>query len=107
MGYSQPDHLLAADQIRFGTAEEVFQQDYVLVLRCPPEEQIRSMKPGACLISMLHYPTRPLVPNKMKILITKGYDHLSLHGDYFERALYRATLKHFLHTAPSQHKVHR
>jgi len=60
MGYSQQDYYLhVANKVRFGTAEEVFQQDYVLVLRCPPEEQIRSMKAGACLISMLHYPTRP------------------------------------------------
>lgn len=59
MGYSQQDYLRATSTVRFGTAEEVFQQDYVLVLRCPPEEQIRAMPPGACLISMLHFPTRP------------------------------------------------
>ena len=58
MGYSEQDYLLAANQIHIGSADEVFQQDYVLVLRCPPEEQIRKMKSGACLISMLHYPTR-------------------------------------------------
>jgi hypothetical protein len=29
-------------------------------------------------------------------LIKKGYDDISIDGDYFERALYRGTLKAFL-----------
>ena len=41
--------------------------------------------------SMLHY-GQQLEP-LMKVLLEKGYDDLSLQGDYFERALYRATLK--------------
>lgn len=59
LGYSEQDYLQAASQIKIGTSEEVYQRDYVLVLRCPPHEQIQQMKPGACLISMLHFPTRP------------------------------------------------
>jgi alanine dehydrogenase len=41
--------------------------------------------------SMNHYAAQlePL----MKVLLEKGYDALSLEGDYFERALYRASLK--------------
>jgi alanine dehydrogenase len=40
--------------------------------------------------SMLHYASQlePL----MSVLLAKGYDHLSLDGDYFERALYRAAI---------------
>ncbi len=75
MGYSEQDYLHAASQIRFGSAEEVFQQDYVLALRCPPEEQIRQMKPGACLISMLHYPTRP---KRVELLNHLGLEAISL-----------------------------
>jgi alanine dehydrogenase len=75
MGYSEQDYLHAADQIHFGSAEDVFQQDYVLVLRCPAEEQIRRMKPGACLISMLHYPTRP---QRVELLQTLGLESVSL-----------------------------
>jgi len=29
-------------------------------------------------------------------LLKKGYDGISIYGDYFERALYRGTLKAFL-----------
>jgi len=44
--------------------------------------------------SMRHYASQlsPLMP----ALLTKGYDRLSLQGDYFERALYRATLRAWL-----------
>lgn len=47
--------------------------------------------PEAC---MRHY-AQQLEP-LMKVLLEKGYDNLSLKGDYFERALYRATLKAWL-----------
>ena len=41
--------------------------------------------------SMLHYASQlePL----MQTLLKRGYNGLSLEGDYFERALYRASLK--------------
>jgi alanine dehydrogenase len=47
--------------------------------------------PEAC---MQHY-GRQLEP-LLDHLFTKGYDGLSIHGDYFERALYRGTLKAWL-----------
>ena len=47
--------------------------------------------PEAC---MRHYAQQlePLI----KVLLEKGYDNLSTEGDYFERALYRGTLKAWL-----------
>ena len=39
--------------------EEAFQKDYVVVLRSPSDEEFKLMRSGACLISMLHFPTRP------------------------------------------------
>ena len=47
--------------------------------------------PEAC---MEHY-AQQLAPF-MEVLFEKGYDSLSLDGEYFERALYRATLKAWL-----------
>ena len=44
--------------------------------------------------SMEHY-ARQLAPF-MRVLVSKGYDSLSLDGPFFERALYRGTLKYFL-----------
>ena len=43
---------------------------------------------------MLHYAKQ--LAAFIEILFKKGYDGLSLEGDYFERALFHATLKHFL-----------
>ena len=48
--------------------------------------------PEAC---MMHY-AQQLEPF-MEVLFEKGYEGLSLSGSYFERALYRATLKAWLH----------
>jgi alanine dehydrogenase len=45
--------------VQFGTASDVYAQDYVLVLRYPDEQYLELMKPGGCLISMCHFPTRP------------------------------------------------
>lgn len=49
--------------------------------------------PEAC---MRHYAqqTQPL----MEVLLHKGYEGVSLQGNYFERALYRATLRNFIET---------
>jgi alanine dehydrogenase len=53
--------------------------------------------PEAC---MLHY-AQQLEPF-MEILFEKGYDGLSLDGTYFERALFRATLKTWLQQAETE-----
>lgn len=47
--------------------------------------------PEAC---MEHY-AHQLSPF-LKVLAEKGYDQLSLEGEFFERALYRGTIKYFL-----------
>jgi alanine dehydrogenase len=59
MGYQEEDYCLVAPDVRFASHEEIYQQDYVIVLRCPSDEDLKRLRPGACLISMLHYPTRP------------------------------------------------
>lgn len=56
--------------------------------------------PEAC---MTHY-AKQLEP-LMEVLVNKGYDGLSLDGTYFERALYRATLKAWMHGDEEQPKV--
>jgi alanine dehydrogenase len=60
MGLVEGDYLRLAPSVAFVPKEEIFSQDYVLVVRYPADEDICLMKPGSCLISMLHYPTRPL-----------------------------------------------
>ena len=43
----------------------------------------------------------------MNALLAKGYDKLSLDGDYFERALYRGTLKAWHQTLHPVQLLHR
>ena len=58
-----------------GSAEEVYAQDYILVLRYPPEEYLKLTQPGSCLISMCHFPTRP---ERRRYLNDRGIQAISL-----------------------------
>jgi alanine dehydrogenase len=75
MGLRPDDYLAPAPSAHFVSREEAFRQDFVLVLRCPADDDIRQMQPGACLMSMLHYPTRPA---RVQLLRDLGLEALSL-----------------------------
>lgn len=75
IGLSDQEYLKTANQTRFIDLEEIYQQDYVLVLRYPGVQAIERMKPGACIISMLHFPTRP---GRVELLQSKKLDAISL-----------------------------
>jgi alanine dehydrogenase len=80
-GYGQgvgiePSAYLSLDpRVRFAPYREVFDQDVVLVLRCPQDEAIGWMRGGALLVSMLHFPTRPA---RVRMLEKSGVAALSL-----------------------------
>jgi alanine dehydrogenase len=75
MGYSQADYLKVAPAASFVPHEQAYQQDYVVVVRCPAEADLRLMRPGGCLISMLHYPTRP---KRTEMIRSLGVEAISL-----------------------------
>lgn len=75
MGYTEENYLNHDQKITFVSHEEVYKQDYVLVLRCPSETDLRLLKPGACIISMMHYPTRPA---RVALLRSLGVESISL-----------------------------
>lgn len=75
MGLSETDYREAVPMVEFVSHEEAYRQDYVVVLRCPEEREIRWMHPGSCLISMLHYPTRP---ERVRLLRSVGLEAVSL-----------------------------
>ena len=54
-----PEAYTSEGDVRFAERDEVFAQDVVLVLRCPPEADLGKLRPGSTLVSMLHYVTRP------------------------------------------------
>jgi alanine dehydrogenase len=75
MSFVEQDYRQVAPSITFASREEVYQQDLVLVLRYPEDDYIREMRPGTCLISMLHYPTRP---QRVAFLKSLGIEAISL-----------------------------
>jgi alanine dehydrogenase len=87
MGYAAEDYLRAAPEIRFGAHAEAYQQDYVLVLRCPGDDELRRMRPGACLISMLHYPTRPQRVARLRALGLQAISLDSIKDDTGRRLI--------------------
>lgn len=81
MGLTEQDYLDVAPEVQFAAHDEIFHQDYVLVLRCPADNELRQLKPGATLISMLHYPTRPLRVELLRSLNVEGVSLDSLKDD--------------------------
>jgi alanine dehydrogenase len=55
------------------------------VLRCPDDADLRRLQPGACLISMLHYPTRPQRTEMLRSLGIEGISLDSLKDDVGRR----------------------
>ena len=58
-GLSIDDFRRGNELVRMCSRDETFAQDLVMVLRSPSIEEFRKVSRGACLLSMLHYPTRP------------------------------------------------
>jgi alanine dehydrogenase len=75
IGLAEGNYKAKADQVQFADFETIYQQEYVLVLRYPGDEKTRQLKPGACLISMLHYPTRP---QRVELLCAQKVQAISL-----------------------------
>lgn len=57
-GYTFDDFHGVDPNVHQCSREEAFQQDFVIVLRSPKMDEFSLLRPGGCLISMLHYPTR-------------------------------------------------
>jgi alanine dehydrogenase len=75
MGFTEKDYHNAAPKVQFAAHREIYKQEYVLVLRCPTESELKQLKQGSKLISMLHYPTRP---QRVELLRSLGVEGISL-----------------------------
>lgn len=75
MGLTEEDYLQSAPGAHFVSHDEAYSQSIVMILRCPAEEDLRRLKAGTCLISMLHYPTRP---DRVELLRSFGIEAISL-----------------------------
>lgn len=59
MGLTDDDYLKRDPRIRVSSNEEAFAQDVVITLRSPETEEFAKLRPGASLVAMLHFGTRP------------------------------------------------
>ena len=87
LGLTEGDYLKVAPGVRFVSYQEVLKQQYVLVLRCPANEDLKLMEPGSCLISMLHYPTRPQRVELLRSLEIEAVSLDSLRDDSGRRMI--------------------
>ena len=71
----EPEVYTKHRNVIFAPAEKVYGQDFVLVLRYPPETYLKMMPPGSCLISMCHFPTRS---NRRQYLNERQIEAVSL-----------------------------
>lgn len=85
LGFEESDYYRLSPRIHFATHSETYKQDYVLVLRYPNEDEILLMKPGSCLISMIHCPTRPKRVLGLRELGINMISLDSLKDDYGKR----------------------
>lgn len=74
MGFTSDDYAAASPAIQVGEDADALAQDVVLVLRSP-DDRLEYLRPGAVLISMLHYSTRP---NRVRRLLQLGAEAISL-----------------------------
>ncbi len=77
MGFGQDAYVAASPKVRFADYDEVLASDIVTVIRCPEEAALRSMRPDALLVTMLHYPTRP---HRTRLVADLGLRAISLDG---------------------------
>ncbi len=75
INFTESDYRNIVPGIQVAPAEEVYAQDLVIVLRYPDPMFLDRMRPGACLMTMVHYPTRP---DRVADLQARGLEAISL-----------------------------
>jgi alanine dehydrogenase len=76
-GYLFDDYKLGNQAVHMCSHQEAYQQDAIIVLRSPSPEEFEMMHPGAVLVSMLHFPTRP---KRIERLLGRGIKAISMDG---------------------------
>lgn len=66
--YTFNDYQKGLEHIHLCSRMDTWQKDIVIVLRSPTQTELEMIRPGSILISMLHYPTRPLRVQKLRKL---------------------------------------
>ena len=65
------------ENVRVGTNQDCYDQDIVVQVRAPEDDEIARMKPGTVLVAMLHYPTHP---RRVRLMRDLGLAPISMDG---------------------------
>ena len=65
-GLSFSDYQRGNLAVQSCSRKEAFQKEIVIMLRAPETDEFKMMRAGTCLVSMLHYPTRPNRVERLK-----------------------------------------
>ena len=74
MGYTDLDYSMLSPDVHVTDEDDAYRQDIVIGLRAP-EGRYERLRPGAVLVSMLHFATRPA---RVRMLHELGIDAVSL-----------------------------
>jgi alanine dehydrogenase len=80
-GFIFQEYQRASEKVYQCPREDTFAQDLVIILRSPTLDEFELLDRNSCLISMLHYPTRPNRVNKLKGLNAKAISMDSVVND--------------------------
>ena len=87
MGFSEEDYLKENKNINFVERDLIFSKDVVIVLRAPENEDLKKMKSGSILVSMLHYITREGRNGLLNSLGIKSFSMDSMVDDDNQRVV--------------------
>ncbi|NMC47551.1 MAG: alanine dehydrogenase [Chloroflexi bacterium] len=82
LGYDTDDYKQDYGDIKFVSRAELFDKDYILILRSPHEEEFSRIAPHSCLISMLHFPTRAARADRLKQNAIQAISLDSIQNDF-------------------------
>ncbi|MBN1147869.1 MAG: hypothetical protein JXA78_11495 [Anaerolineales bacterium] len=80
-GFTLDDYQRGSPAMHMCSREQAFQQDYVIVLRSPRLHEFELLGRDSCIISMLHYPTRPKRVQLLKDLGARAISMDSIVND--------------------------
>jgi alanine dehydrogenase len=80
-GYTFDDYQRGDRAVHMCGSEDAYRKDIVLILRSPTLAEAELIPSGTCLISMLHYPTRPRRVERLKELGIKSISLDSIVND--------------------------
>lgn len=75
MGIEPDQYTTGCTNVRFATNRECYDQDIVVQIRAPEDDELSRLKPGTLFFAMFHYPTHP---GRVELLDRQGTKAISM-----------------------------